>query len=225
MHFDTRGRCQIDLDFQGIVDPRLVLDDLGVEPRFAKLLRDVIRGGFVFNGACHVRKLGERREMFLGKLRIGYREESRLDRGFGWCIDEAEGRRRRWRRCVVAGLDGRAGKQDCKRKKGCREESHRAEEIRASKVAQALRELASPGYPSPQFMKPVALELIPLRGRDAGATSCYFRIWPVPMISYLVEVSSFRAKGPRQWSFWVLIPISAPKPNSAPSVNRVEAFQ
>ena len=30
--------------------------------------------------------------------------------------------------------------------------------------------------------------------------------------------------GPRACSFWVEIPISAPKPNSKPSVNRVEAF-
>ena len=30
--------------------------------------------------------------------------------------------------------------------------------------------------------------------------------------------------GPRAWSFWVLMPISAPKPNSAPSVKRVDAL-
>ena len=30
--------------------------------------------------------------------------------------------------------------------------------------------------------------------------------------------------GPRAWSFWVLMPISHPRPNSPPSVNRVEAF-
>lgn len=30
--------------------------------------------------------------------------------------------------------------------------------------------------------------------------------------------------GPRAWSFCVLMPISAPKPNSFPSVKRVEAF-
>ena len=39
------------------------------------------------------------------------------------------------------------------------------------------------------------------------------------------EVSSSRANGPRQCSFCVLMPISAPKPNSPPSVKRVEAFQ
>ena len=31
--------------------------------------------------------------------------------------------------------------------------------------------------------------------------------------------------GPRAWSFWVEMPISQPRPNSPPSVNRVEAFQ
>src|SRR5260370_14813367 len=51
------------------------------------------------------------------------------------------------------------------------------------------------------------------------------RTCPVPTISYFEEVSSASAKGPRQCNFWVLMPISAPKPNSAPSVNRVEAFQ
>jgi len=30
--------------------------------------------------------------------------------------------------------------------------------------------------------------------------------------------------GPRAWSFWVEFPISAPIPNSKPSVNRVEAL-
>ena len=30
--------------------------------------------------------------------------------------------------------------------------------------------------------------------------------------------------GPRAWSFWVEMPISAPKPNSPPSTNRLEAF-
>src|SRR5258708_8795453 len=52
-----------------------------------------------------------------------------------------------------------------------------------------------------------------------------YRTCPVPTISYFEEVSSASAKGPRQWSFWVLMPISSQKPNSAPSVKRVEAFQ
>jgi len=50
------------------------------------------------------------------------------------------------------------------------------------------------------------------------------RIWPLPYMMYLVEVSSFNPMGPLACSFWVLIPISAPNPNSKPSVNRVEAL-
>ena len=45
-----------------------------------------------------------------------------------------------------------------------------------------------------------------------------------PVTTYLVEVISGRPIGPRACSFWVEIPISAPKPNSPPSVNRVEAL-
>ena len=30
--------------------------------------------------------------------------------------------------------------------------------------------------------------------------------------------------GPRAWSFWVEMPISQPRPNSPPSVKRVEAL-
>ena len=41
---------------------------------------------------------------------------------------------------------------------------------------------------------------------------------------YLTVVSSRRPIGPRACSFWVLMPISAPKPNSSPSVNRVDAL-
>src|SRR5580698_5461602 len=48
---------------------------------------------------------------------------------------------------------------------------------------------------------------------------------PDPTISYFEDVNSTSANGPRQCSFCVLIPISAPKPNSPPSVKRVEAFQ
>ena len=44
------------------------------------------------------------------------------------------------------------------------------------------------------------------------------------MTTYLVLVSSGSPIGPRACSFCVEIPISAPKPNSPPSVNRVEAL-
>ena len=41
---------------------------------------------------------------------------------------------------------------------------------------------------------------------------------------YFVEVSSGSPMGPRACSFWVEMPISAPKPNWPPSVKRVEAL-
>ena len=47
------------------------------------------------------------------------------------------------------------------------------------------------------------------------------RVWPSPVTTYLVEVISGSPIGPRACSFWVEMPISAPKPNSPPSVNRV----
>ena len=50
------------------------------------------------------------------------------------------------------------------------------------------------------------------------------RIWPSPRRTYLVEVSSRSPIGPRACSFWVELPISAPIPNSKPSVKRVEAL-
>src|SRR5215475_7593628 len=50
------------------------------------------------------------------------------------------------------------------------------------------------------------------------------RMCPEPVSTYLVEVISGSPIGPRTCSFWVDMPISAPKPNSPPSVKRVEAF-
>src|SRR6478609_2126402 len=50
------------------------------------------------------------------------------------------------------------------------------------------------------------------------------RTCPSPVTTYLVDVISGRPIGPRACSFWVLMPISAPNPNSPPSVNRVEAL-
>lgn len=52
----------------------------------------------------------------------------------------------------------------------------------------------------------------------------YARVWPSPSIRYLYVVSSRRAIGPRACNFCVLIPISAPKPNWAPSVKAVETL-
>ena len=39
-----------------------------------------------------------------------------------------------------------------------------------------------------------------------------------------MDVISGSPIGPRACSFWVEMPISAPKPNSPPSTNRLEAF-
>ena len=49
-------------------------------------------------------------------------------------------------------------------------------------------------------------------------------LWPSPCTTYLVEHSSRSPIGPRAWSFWVELPISAPMPNSPPSVKRVDAL-
>src|SRR5699024_12660607 len=48
--------------------------------------------------------------------------------------------------------------------------------------------------------------------------------WPCPTTSHLLAVISRRPIGPRACSFWVEMPISAPKPNSPPSEKRVEAL-
>ena len=48
--------------------------------------------------------------------------------------------------------------------------------------------------------------------------------WPAPSTTYLNVQSSRKPIGPRAWSFWVELPISAPRPNSPPSVKRVEAL-
>ena len=50
------------------------------------------------------------------------------------------------------------------------------------------------------------------------------RTWPLPWTTYFQDVSSCRPMGPRACIFWVEMPISAPMPNSLPSVNRVEAL-
>ena len=58
-----------------------------------------------------------------------------------------------------------------------------------------------------------------------AASRHYPRTWPSPMSTNLLLVSSRRPMGPRAWSFWVEMPISAPSPNSPPSVKRVDALQ
>ena len=59
---------------------------------------------------------------------------------------------------------------------------------------------------------------------DRGDPNPYSRTWPWPWTTYLKVVSSRRPIGPRAWSFCVELPISAPMPNSKPSVKRVDAL-
>src|SRR5690606_2370976 len=63
-----------------------------------------------------------------------------------------------------------------------------------------------------------------VKGPAEHADPLHDRICPSPMTTYFVEVSSGRPIGPRACNFWVLIPISAPKPNWLPSVKYVEAL-
>ena len=53
----------------------------------------------------------------------------------------------------------------------------------------------------------------------------YGLMCPLPSMKNFVVVSCWALIGPLACSFWVLIPISAPRPNWLPSVKRVEAFQ
>jgi hypothetical protein len=49
--------------------------------------------------------------------------------------------------------------------------------------------------------------------------------WPLPIPIHLYVVNSSKPIGPRAPILSVLMPISAPMPNSPPSVKRVDAFQ
>lgn len=51
-----------------------------------------------------------------------------------------------------------------------------------------------------------------------------YRTWPLPRMMYFSLVSWGAPIGPRACSFWVEMPISAPKPNMPPSVNRVDTL-
>jgi len=55
-----------------------------------------------------------------------------------------------------------------------------------------------------------------IRGEKLACRS-HPRTWPVPVTSHLWLQSSFRPIGPRAWRRSVLMPISAPRPNSKPS--------
>ena len=61
-------------------------------------------------------------------------------------------------------------------------------------------------------------------GRREREGEIYARIWPEPRTTYFVVVTSARPIGPRACRRDVEFAISAPKPNSPPSVKRVDAF-
>ena len=65
---------------------------------------------------------------------------------------------------------------------------------------------------------------VPPRIPTRATRSRQDRTWPSPVTTYLVVHSSRRPIGPRACSFCVELPISAPMPNSPPSVKRVDAF-
>lgn len=52
----------------------------------------------------------------------------------------------------------------------------------------------------------------------------YSRICPLPETKYFVLVNASKPMGPRACIFCVEMPISAPNPNTKPSVKRVDAF-
>ena len=60
--------------------------------------------------------------------------------------------------------------------------------------------------------------------QNRGNAAAQLRIWPSPRTRYLYVVSSRKPIGPRAWRRLVEIPVSAPKPNSKPSVKRVDAL-
>src|SRR5262249_5715495 len=60
--------------------------------------------------------------------------------------------------------------------------------------------------------------------RELRASGTHGRIWPVPRTRYLKLVSCSTPTGPRACMRPVAMPISAPKPNSPPSANWVEAL-
>src|SRR5712691_52223 len=60
--------------------------------------------------------------------------------------------------------------------------------------------------------------------RSVGRQNGHGLVWPEPRTRYLNVVSCSTPTGPRAWKRPVAIPISAPKPNSPPSANCVEAL-
>ncbi len=90
VHFYSGGRSDVDADFQGIVEPDFVFDDLGVEPGGAEFLRNVVGGGLVFGRAGHVWGLRQGAEVFFRELGIGHGEETCLGGGFRGGVAETK---------------------------------------------------------------------------------------------------------------------------------------
>src|SRR3954469_3648276 len=61
-------------------------------------------------------------------------------------------------------------------------------------------------------------------GGSDGTATAHGRVCPAPRTRYLNEVSCSTPTGPRACMSPVAMPISAPKPNSPPSANWVEAL-
>ena len=92
-----------------------------------------------------------------------------------------------------------------------------------------LKQMLSPvGYQPDVQESHIAAILVAkvIKGTGVYWTNAFaiYLTWPSPSIRYLMVVSALIPIGPRACIFWVLIPSSAPKPNSPPSVNLVLAF-
>src|SRR5947207_13357323 len=84
--------------------------------------------------------------------------------------------------------------------------------------AELLNEERTPGTPLATYHP------LPQGERVTPAHSNYGLICPVPRMRYLNVVSCSKPTGPRACMRPVAMPISAPKPNSPPSANCVEAL-
>ena len=76
--------------------------------------------------------------------------------------------------------------------------------------------------PSPAPLPSATFQVRCSRGFERAAP--HGRVWPLPRTRYLNEVSCSTPTGPRACMRPVAMPISAPKPNSPPSANCVEAL-
>ncbi len=94
----------------------------------------------------------------------------------------------------------------------------------ACSVARVTHPVARLAFIYSIMLSLTAMVPVPMVPLSPWSPPCYALIWPLPRMIYFVEVSAGSPIGPRACSFCVLMPISAPKPNSKPSVNLVEAL-